>query len=242
MLPVQVAGLPDRATMVASGENFSCALLANQEVWCWGDNSLGQLNDGTTDNQSSPVKSQLSEMVYQMVASQNALLLGTLTGVDSWNNNESTSLGIAGNVISLAANKWGASGCAVVESADAMDGTGTVECWSTDMVAGSVSGALPAYFVSTGASHSCVINADQTISCWGSNAHGELGNNSTTDSASVVFVSNLSQASNLVVGMNHTCAVVGAAQVIECWGDNSNGQLGGGASSFSSVPVIVNLP
>ncbi len=32
-----VVGLPDRAVQVAAGSDASCALLANGDVWCWGD-------------------------------------------------------------------------------------------------------------------------------------------------------------------------------------------------------------
>jgi len=227
---------------VCGGDYHSCARTASGQVWCWGENGLGQLNDGTTNNQSTPVKSMMSGMVYQMSAGQDALLLDTLNGVDAWAKSESTTLPITGNVLSLSADKWGGNGCAVVESTDSMDGTGKVECWNQDMVANSVTGSMPAFFISTSSSHTCIINSDQTVSCWGSNSHGELGNNSTTDSSSAVLVNNLSMVSNLVVGLNHTCAAVGTAKTIECWGDNANGQLGGGASSYSSVPVIVTLP
>jgi alpha-tubulin suppressor-like RCC1 family protein len=242
LLPVKVDGLPDRAIMVTSGENYTCSLLANQEVWCWGEDGLGQLNDGSTDDKTTPVKSMMSEMVYQKSAGQSSLLVGTLNGLGAWSNNESTMLTTEANVMALSADKWGSNGCAVVESADNLSGTGNVHCWGSDMVAKEVSGLMPAFYVSTASTHTCVINSDQTVSCWGSNAHGELGNNSTTDASSAVLVSSLSQVSDLVVGMYHTCAVVGANRIVECWGDISNGLLGGGSAPDSTVPVIVAMP
>jgi len=38
-----------------------CALKNDKSVWCWGDNHLGQLHDGTYRNQSSPVKIKLDK-------------------------------------------------------------------------------------------------------------------------------------------------------------------------------------
>jgi alpha-tubulin suppressor-like RCC1 family protein len=40
--------LPHPATAIASGSSHACALLDDHSVWCWGDNSQGQLGDGTT--------------------------------------------------------------------------------------------------------------------------------------------------------------------------------------------------
>ncbi len=45
--PLRVAGIENvRQLAVAPGRNFSCALDGDGRVWCWGDNSLGQLGRG----------------------------------------------------------------------------------------------------------------------------------------------------------------------------------------------------
>lgn len=41
--PQKVNGLNENVSQAALGLQHSCALLQNNEVWCWGDNSLGQL-------------------------------------------------------------------------------------------------------------------------------------------------------------------------------------------------------
>jgi hypothetical protein len=43
-------------TVIAGGARHTAALQSDGTVWAWGDNSRGQLGDGTTTNSSSPVK------------------------------------------------------------------------------------------------------------------------------------------------------------------------------------------
>ena len=46
------------AVDIANGDDYSCALLSDKTVNCWGANSSGQLGDGTTTNRSTPVTVQ----------------------------------------------------------------------------------------------------------------------------------------------------------------------------------------
>jgi len=52
--PVAVTGLGSGVTTVVTGQYFSCAVLSTGAVRCWGDNSSGQLGDGTTVNRLTP--------------------------------------------------------------------------------------------------------------------------------------------------------------------------------------------
>jgi hypothetical protein len=47
------------ARKVVVGDEFSCALLADETVRCWGKNSEGQLGNGTTTDSGTPVKVHL---------------------------------------------------------------------------------------------------------------------------------------------------------------------------------------
>jgi alpha-tubulin suppressor-like RCC1 family protein len=56
--PVAVPGLESGVVAIASGQHHTCAATSAAGVWCWGSNGYGQLGDGTTTRQYSPVPVQ----------------------------------------------------------------------------------------------------------------------------------------------------------------------------------------
>src|SRR5438445_12866630 len=42
--------------VLAAGGGHSCAIMADQSVWCWGQNTTGQLGNGTTADSTVPVQ------------------------------------------------------------------------------------------------------------------------------------------------------------------------------------------
>lgn len=94
--------------------------------------------------------------------------------------------------------------------------------------------------IAAGANHACAILADRTVVCWGQNRNAQLGNGSTTSRTRPVAVEGLSGVRVVAAGRHHTCAIVGEAGDVWCWGQNSYGQLGTEtASSRSLVPIRV---
>ena len=53
--PVSVQGLTSTVEALTTGNRNSCVLLGNGELKCWGDNTYGQIGDGTDTNRSLPV-------------------------------------------------------------------------------------------------------------------------------------------------------------------------------------------
>lgn len=93
--------------------------------------------------------------------------------------------------------------------------------------------------VSVGGGHTCAINYEDKVVCWGNNNYGQLGNNSTTKSSFPVYVSNLTGAKQIASGYTHSCAITSDDKVV-CWGANSSGQLGNNSTdAISSAPVTV---
>lgn len=56
--PTMVVGMPDPPLQVATGDRHSCALTTRGDVWCWGDNSDGQLgvSAGDTPRSRAPIR------------------------------------------------------------------------------------------------------------------------------------------------------------------------------------------
>ena len=83
--------------------------------------------------------------------------------------------------------------------------------------------------LSAGFGHTCGVTTGGAAYCWGDNTYGELGNGTTTTSATPVAVSGgLSFATLSAAGFESTCGVTttGAAY---CWGVNQQGELGNGS-------------
>src|SRR6185503_16224337 len=85
----------------------------------------------------------------------------------------------------------------------------------------------PVATVGLGFAHTCAATAEGEVWCWGDNARGQLGDGSKNDvKVTPVRVAGLSGPAVAVTGGDlHSCAAL-ASGVVQCWGDNRQGQLG----------------
>jgi alpha-tubulin suppressor-like RCC1 family protein len=90
----------------------------------------------------------------------------------------------------------------------------------------------------SGNAHQCSISSDQVVYCWGSNNLGQLGNGTTTNSATPVPILTISNIVGLTAGYNHTCALNSTGNVY-CWGDNTYGQLGISSFTGQTSPTLI---
>jgi len=102
--------------------------------------------------------------------------------------------------------------------------------------------AGPAHVVAiaAGGSHSLAIDADGAAWSWGANGSGQLGNNTTADSATPVKVAGLSHVTAVAAGERHSLALTEDGSVWT-WGENSSSQLGDGTTVNRSAPVRVEF-
>ncbi len=90
--------------------------------------------------------------------------------------------------------------------------------------------------------YACAIISDGTVGCWGDNQYGQLGDGTTTASATPVHPVGISSAKAIATSYDdqmHTCAVLSDG-TIRCWGGNGDGQLGNGTRINSLVPLQVS--
>ncbi len=93
--------------------------------------------------------------------------------------------------------------------------------------------------VSAGTSHSCAI-VQGRMTCWGSNAHGQLGRPASAALELPLWVGTDSNWKHVLAGETSTCATKNDGS-LWCWGSNVNGQLGNGTFTSTEVPQNVSL-
>ncbi len=101
--------------------------------------------------------------------------------------------------------------------------------------------------VSAGKWHSLALGSDGYVYAWGSNQHGQLGNNTATNSSVPVRVRDPAsptdpnkglKAIQVSAGDDHSLALDSNGYAY-AWGENIYGQLGDGTTDDSNVPVSV---
>jgi len=230
--PILVDGLEGKITAISAGAEFTCALNDANDVFCWGNNSSGQLNDGTEDHSSIPVKTTTVSSDTVLISGGSLELQGITSdgAMQLWNSQPVipvTGLPEEDNAF-VSADRFTEGGCTMTEAGD-------VNCWG-GITDAQVKGAVVNDMLSSGQGHACTMKAEGLV-CWGSNSNGQLGNDSTNDSLEETLVVELEQGViALAAGMKHTC-VIYADEDIACWGLNDYGQLGNDTIDDSMVPV-----
>jgi len=158
---------------------------ADGSGWCWGYNAYGQVGDGTTTNRTSaPV--QLSGTWIQLAT-------GGINSSDGTINTGYYTCGVKSDHTGWC---WGGNG-----TGNLGDGT-TTQQNSPEQIAGSWLGIWMAPYDSA---HTCGIQTDNSLWCWGYNGYGQLGNGATTSSLTPVQVSG--SWSKVVLGERNTCGI-----------------------------------
>jgi alpha-tubulin suppressor-like RCC1 family protein len=206
--PVQTVAFGTNWKQVSAGYKYTAAIKTDGTLWCWGENTNGQLGDNTRTNRSSPVQTvafgtnwkQVSIGIYSMSAVK---LDGTLWG---WGWNVFGELG---------------------------DNTSTARSSPVQTVAFGNNWKQ----VSCGSGFTTAVKNDNTLWCWGSGFSGMLGDNTTTDKSSpvqtVTFGTNWKQVSCLL----YHCAAVKTDGTLWSWGQGTSGQIGDNTTTSRSSPV-----
>jgi len=209
LTPVDVGGFSNNVVSLSVGAVHSCAVTNRGIAKCWGSNWAGELGDGTTISQSTPVTvTNLSEGVQSISAGEIYTCAVTNGGgVKCWGNNGHGQLGIG-----------------------ATDNVSTpVGVINLDAGVESVKANLV---------HTCALLVNGKMKCWGNGDHGALGNEGAGSKTPVDVKNLVSDVQAISLGNKFTCAVT-TGEGLQCWGFNELGQLGNGTTTNSSVPIAV---
>lgn len=240
--PVQILG---GVANITAGAEYTCAVMQTGRVMCWGDNTNGQLGDGTKNGHLVPTLSRLILGVSNLDGGQTRSCALTATGLITCYSGGGAAQNIGGLIpvtggaaqpnIDVAVNRFGT----LIVGVDEQGMPITFQAGGFKPV----SELTDIIDVDSGLGQVCALRSDGTVECWGANNYGQLGNNSTVDSSAPVDVHDLLGASDMAVGRNHACVIVPTTPGgigVQCWGLNTDGQLGNGTNINSSVPVDVS--
>ena len=238
--PVTISGISN-ATEVGIGLTFSCAVLSNGTIKCWGQGDSGQLGNGSTNNNpNSPatvsgINNAISVSGGRMHAcallstgsikcwgkAENGQLGNGSTTGNSSENNQTIPVDVSGisNAINISAGLQ--ESCAVLD-------TGSVKCWGAGF------GTTPVNISSD------IQNAIQ-VSTW-SNQTVVLDNGSIKFRESNGTIETILEISNAIQVSNDaltSCAVLDNGSV-KCWGAGGFGSLGNGNNNNETTPVFVS--
>ena len=225
---------------IAAGPSHNCVIFMGADtLLCWGLSTNGRVGSGDSVTYKQPTS---------------VCKTGSVSGGDCTSFNSA-----------VAVTAGGAHSCALIAD-------GTVWCWGSDSSGQLGNGSTTAdqlnpvqvctalncstkltsgvAALAAGDSHTCALMTAGTVKCWGDDAVGQLGNNSSPTPSEIpvdvcadaTCAGPLTDVRAIASGGTHTCALVGAAGDVYCWGDNGASQLSPGGSSppaSSSVPVKV---
>ena len=211
--------------VLAAGWSHSLGVCADGGMVNWGQNDYGMLGNNTTTNSSVPVAviTASTPLEGKVVVAASAgyshnLVLCSDGTLAAWGYNNEGELGNNTTDDSLLP-------VAVTTAGTPLAGKSVVA-------------------IGAGSMHCLALCSDGTLAAWGTNSHGELGNNTTANSSLPVAVMTVGTplAGKTVVSMaagdDHNLALCSDGTLVS-WGQNDYGQLGNNSTTDSSVPVAV---
>lgn len=269
LTPVRVklpAGV--KAMAVRAGTNFVLAMTTTGKLLAWGNNSVGELGNGSTKSRRLPVAVKLPKGVTVKAISagdDNGLALTTTGRLLSWGGNDAGQLGdgktkgrLVPGLVKLPAHTTVTSIAAGDNVGLAATSAGRLLAWGANgqgelgngtTTSRSMPGPvrLPrgtkVVAASAGLLHVLALTAGGRVLAWGYNVAGQLGNGSTTNSHVPVWVKLPGgvKVRALAAGKYYSMALTAGGRIL-AWGDNGSGELGSGSISSSDVPLSVRLP
>ncbi|WP_313917355.1 hypothetical protein [Tahibacter sp.] len=261
--PTAVSGLSSGVSALSAGGHHTCARIGTTALKCWGYNANAQLGNATTIDSRVPVDVLTLAAPIGEIASGTAhscARSGRGNRVRCWGSlaNGRTAIGnitVVGNAnqaVTISGLPAPARQVSMrTRTSCATTDRGSASCWGrnnlSQLGAGTAIDHTGARFVqglqngvssvAIGENHGCAVRTDGTVWCWGDNAQGQIGDQTTIARPIAVQTVGIVDAVQIVSGPYFSCArTVGGG--VWCWGQNTDGQLGNGSTTNSAQAVI----
>jgi alpha-tubulin suppressor-like RCC1 family protein len=241
-------------TQVSAGIGHTLALKSDNTLWAWGDNTYGQLGNGTRVDRSFPV--QITSAIGWTSVCAGAdytLALKTDGTLWAWGRNNSGQLGDGTNIdrytpVQVGTESTWSKIAAGYGHCLALKNDNTLWAWGLNK-----SGQLgdstfidknypvqvgPAgnwSLIAAGYGHSLAIKKDSTLWTWGLNDNGQLGDGTFVTSNVPAPMGSENNWVAMSAGYAHNLALRNDG-TLWAWGDNSYGQLGEGTTNDRNTP------
>jgi alpha-tubulin suppressor-like RCC1 family protein len=232
--------LPGCILQIDAYHRTSCALRSDHTVWCWGDNSLGLIGDGTTGNtraQPTEVNGIIDATAIEL-GKNSAYALRANGDVVAWGTTPTASSAMG----RLRVIRHPPPPCCTTSSSsppatrtcvratrptrstaaanwDAGNGgaigDGTTNSRNSPTL---VQGPFPALQITEAGRSTCAVKTDRTVWCWGQNKFGELGDGTQTEVHVPQQVQGITNAV-AVYGSGHRACARLLGGTVTCWGE-----------------------
>jgi alpha-tubulin suppressor-like RCC1 family protein len=208
--PTQVSGAGTDWTLVAGGGVHTCATRTTSRLFCWGNDSSGQIGDGTVGGPTAPSPAEVTGAATNWAK---------ITTGDA----HSCATKRSGRLFCWGDDNFGALG----------DGTAGADSATPTQVSGS---ATNWKLVSGGQASTCATKTTGRAFCWGNDMQGRLGNGAAGATASPDQLDGATTDwKKISVGATHACARNSGRRLF-CWGNDTSGQVGDGAVAGGDEP------
>ncbi|GAA3218775.1 hypothetical protein [Actinocorallia longicatena] len=228
--PVSLGG--PGALRVATGNNHTCALLADLQVSCWGLNTYGRLGTGRQNRYGAAVGDDDSPGTIRVALGSNRSAKAIAAGGD-----HTCAITDEDNV-----RCWGKAFDGEAGYPNGDDFIGDTELLGS---VGDVDlGGRSVKAIAAGESHTCVVTDNGSVFCWGDNEFGQLGypdlQNKIGDTEDPIDAGPVNlgpgmKAVSVTAGGNHTCVTLENSK-LRCWGQNATGATGLGTPTLDLSP------
>lgn len=239
---------------VAPGYGHNCALVADSTARCWGDDTFGELGDGTNSIHFAPVTVAGGfKFVSIVTGAEHSCGLTVGGSAFCWGLNANGQLGdgtttnrltptaVGGGLTFQSLGAGGTWTCGLTTG-------GQAYCWGSALTTNATvttphgyTGAPVFTSLSVGGAHACALAGGGAAYCWGSNSGGQVGDSSTVTRDVPTAVAGGLKFSAISAGYAHTCALAKPDGSVACWGLNSAGEIGTSTVSSQLTPRFIVL-